>query len=112
MASELLGLERVLRASVGRKTRFHTMRGDFVPLRAIAELPLLIVKRVAGREPDGPWINAPALRFLKRIIQPDWHVLVWVRALDGLVRKTCHLGGCARRPAKLACRGIGQVGPI
>ena len=74
MTSTLVGVQRVLRGSPGRKTRLHTMRGELVPLRALAGLPWLVANRAAGRDLDGPWINALALRFLRRIIQPEWNV--------------------------------------
>lgn len=74
MASDPVGWRRLVHGSAGRKTRCHTMRGELVPLRAGADLPWLIARRLAHRPPDGPWLNAPALRFLKRIIRPDWTV--------------------------------------
>jgi predicted O-methyltransferase YrrM len=67
-------IQRVVRGSPGRKTRLHTMRGELPPPRALAELPFLAALRVAGREIEGPWLNAPSLRFLKRLVRPGWRV--------------------------------------
>jgi hypothetical protein len=50
------------------------MRDEIPPVRAVAELPWLVASRLAGREVDGPWINAPAVRYLRTIVQPQWRV--------------------------------------
>jgi hypothetical protein len=68
-------LRRALQASPGRRTRLHTLRGELVPLAALADLPRLLLARVLGRTPDGPWFCTPAVDFLTRVVQPHWRVL-------------------------------------
>jgi hypothetical protein len=74
MMGSMIGVERALRGSPGRRSRLHTLRGELVPSRALAGLPWLVANRLAGRDPDGPWFNTLALRFLNDTIQPHWKV--------------------------------------
>lgn len=51
------------------------MRGEIVPAGAVADLPALVMARLLGRTPEGPWFCTPAVDFLARILQPHWRVL-------------------------------------
>ncbi len=51
------------------------MRDELVPPAAVAALPALVVARLLGRTPEGPWFCTPAVDFLVRILQPHWRVL-------------------------------------
>ncbi len=68
-------LAKLIRARPGAKSRFHTERGDLMPLAAFAELPMLITTRLRGQYPEHPWMATPAVRELDNLIQPQWKVL-------------------------------------
>lgn len=70
----LRGLDKLLRATAGRKSRLHTLRGEFVPKRALIGLPALLLARIDGRALPGPWINREAVRYLDVRMRPDWRV--------------------------------------
>jgi hypothetical protein len=68
-------LAKLIRARPGAKSRFHTDRGELMPLTAFAEIPLLLTDRIRGRRPARPWMATPAVDELHRLIQRDWKVL-------------------------------------
>jgi hypothetical protein len=58
----------------GKKTRFHTLRGEFVPLREWPAVGAALLGRIRGTKPDRPWFAPQAVKFLDRIIEPGWVV--------------------------------------
>jgi hypothetical protein len=70
----LSGLAKLLRASPGRKTRLHTLRGQIVSPSAVAALPGILLGRLMRTEPDGPWFNTLATARIKDMVQPHWSV--------------------------------------
>lgn len=67
-------LVKAIRANDKRMTRFHTERGDVMPLAAWRDLPVALWGRVTGRASDTPWIAPAAVSFLARVLKPDWRV--------------------------------------
>ena len=67
--------QRKLRGEPGRRTRFHTFRGDLIQQGEWPRLPLQIWRGLHDRLPPEPWISPPATRFLDRSLQPSWDAL-------------------------------------
>jgi hypothetical protein len=59
----------------GRVTRFHTERGQLMPLSAWLALPQNLWLRATETYTTSPWMVPAAVRYLDRLIQPDWRVL-------------------------------------
>lgn len=73
--STLAGLRKLVQASPGRRTRFHTLRHELVPPRAfLVDLPALALRRICGRPPPGPWISQSAVRFLSSTVATNWRI--------------------------------------
>lgn len=68
-------LEKALKATESRKTRFHTDRGTLMEARGWLDLPRAITARVRGRTPAEPWMVHGAVCCLEQSIRPDWQVL-------------------------------------
>ncbi len=71
---------RIVRAGDRRRaTRFHTARGEPIPIGAWLRLPVharwILGPRLIGRRPVLPWIPFSAIRHLDRILRPDARVL-------------------------------------
>lgn len=65
--SELnLRIARIVGRTPQRLSRFHTERGDIMPLSAWPDALLAICSRVFTAEPDTPWIVPSAVRYLSR----------------------------------------------
>lgn len=60
--------------SATQRTRFHTQRGEALPLRALLRIPSALWARMRGRN-DSPWFNAEAVGALERIINSETRVL-------------------------------------
>jgi SAM-dependent methyltransferase len=71
----LRGVRKALRASPGRRTRFHTERGRMMPLSAWARLPKSVLRRLRGRDEETPWMVPAAVSWLASQIRPQWRVL-------------------------------------
>lgn len=67
-------LGRVWGGDAERKSRFHTRRGDLMPLREIARLPLYVARRLGGAQ-RGPWMAAGAVRWLDDNLSPEMTLL-------------------------------------
>jgi protein-L-isoaspartate O-methyltransferase len=67
-------ITKLIRPDELHRTRFHTERGDFMPLRSLATVPLSVWDRAWGRLRREPWMNRTAVRFLDALIEPDWSV--------------------------------------
>lgn len=70
----LRGVRKLIQASPGRRTRFHTLRDELVPAAALLDLPLLAARRMGGRPPNGPWLSREVIRLLDSMITPAWRV--------------------------------------
>ncbi len=68
-------LKKVVKASVRRRTRFHTERGQLMPASAWARLPRSVRTRLRKVEPAAPWMVPAAVERLDELIEPDWIVL-------------------------------------
>ena len=69
-------MAKVVRGSERRKTRFHTERGERLPLAELGNAGRSVVRRLrAGVAYDEPWIAPSATAALARMIDPSWRVL-------------------------------------
>jgi hypothetical protein len=71
--NDLTGWRKLLQASPGRPTRFHTLKGDLMPADAWLRLPLTLMERLIP--PQRPWLVPSSIRQLERLIEPHWRVL-------------------------------------
>lgn len=67
-------LTRILVGTPGKKTRFHTLRGELVAPREWPAAGGALLRRLRGTTYDRPWLTPQAVRFLDHIIKPDWVV--------------------------------------
>jgi hypothetical protein len=65
---------RIVTADRRRATRFHSERGQIMPLDAWYRLPSTLWQRLSGRHRNQPWIVPSALSFLAKTITRDWKV--------------------------------------
>ena len=68
-------LMKALKASDRRRTRFHTERGQLMPLAAWAGLPRSVGGRLRKHELQEPWMVPAAVKRLDKLIRPSWSVL-------------------------------------
>ena len=68
-------LQKALKASDRRRTRFHTERGELMPLTAWWRLMRSVRTRLANAEPAEPWLVPAAVERLAELIRPHWSVL-------------------------------------
>lgn len=60
---------KILRAGDSlRVSRFHTLRGEIIPLAEFIGLPFEFFLRLIGIHRAGPWICKPAVRFLNGLL--------------------------------------------
>lgn len=60
---------KILRAGDSlRVSRFHTLRGEIIPLAEFIGLPFELFLRLIGIHRAGPWICKPAVRFLNGLL--------------------------------------------
>lgn len=59
---------RKVLSSDGRPTRFHTLRGELMPLSAWIQLPLVLFRRLARLETGEPWFVPAAVTALEGLI--------------------------------------------
>ena len=52
-----------------RKSRFHSLRGDFMPILEIPQIPVELVLRFFRINRKGPWLSKPAIRALEVILK-------------------------------------------
>jgi hypothetical protein len=67
-------LTKLVVGTPGKKTRFHTRRGDLLEPKEWPAACTSLLRRVRGRTPDEPWLAPSAVRFLDRVIKRDWVV--------------------------------------
>ena len=67
--------QKIIHASPGRKTRFHTERGEVMPADAWLRLPLTLIERVIAADKERPWIVPSAIGALERMVRKEWRVL-------------------------------------
>lgn len=56
-----------------RKTRFHTLRGDLIPMREIATVPIELFLRLIGCQRRGPWLSKSAVKEISRLLADGRH---------------------------------------
>jgi predicted O-methyltransferase YrrM len=72
----LTGLSRLIRAGGHRRTRFHTERGDLLPLAAVPQLAANVATRLRrSRGSSGPWMVRSAVSELEARVGPSTRVL-------------------------------------
>ena len=75
-AVPLRGLTKVIRASEKRRTRFHTERGEMLPLVAVPAAVRNFVRRVRqGMVSEEPWIAPSATEAIRVMLDDSWTVL-------------------------------------
>jgi SAM-dependent methyltransferase len=67
--------ERKLRGEPGRRSRFHTYRGDLIAPGEWPRVPRQVWRGLRDRLPAEPWIAPPATRWLRRRLDPSWDAL-------------------------------------
>jgi hypothetical protein len=67
--------ERKLRGEPGRRTRFHTYRGDLIAFGEWPRVPLQVWRGLRDRLSPEPWIAPPAMRWLRRRLDSSWEAL-------------------------------------
>jgi predicted O-methyltransferase YrrM len=67
-------LERLLRPVPTQKTRFHTERGQLLPLSGWLRMPAALGERLRTTPPAAPWLAPAAVAYLRKAIKPDWTV--------------------------------------
>ena len=79
MVDNMNFMNRLLRGSERRKTRFHDERGNLIDLKGAIYAPRALAGTVARKffdlRPVRPWISYRAVKFLDGNIRPDWHVI-------------------------------------
>jgi len=61
-------MRRLLTADIGRKSRFHTHRGEFISLKSFSTFPWNLLMRIFKVKKNGPWIPPEAAKLLKKIL--------------------------------------------
>jgi predicted O-methyltransferase YrrM len=67
-------LTRILRPVPGQKTRFHTERGQLLPLSGWLRMPAALGERLRSDPPAAPWLAPAVVAFLRTEIKPDWTI--------------------------------------
>jgi hypothetical protein len=67
-------LAKAIRANGRRITRFHTERGELMPLTAWLRVPQALWTRVTPGGNNTPWMVPSAVSHLARIMRNDWNV--------------------------------------
>lgn len=68
-------LQKAVKASDRRRTRFHTERGELMPASAWTRLPRSVHARLRKADSEEPWMVPAAVERLDELIQPSWSVL-------------------------------------
>lgn len=71
-------IDKLVRADIGRRSRFHTLRGQFVGWNEVAFAPVHLMNWGLARFGVFrrlPWIPSAARRRIEGLIQPDWTIL-------------------------------------
>jgi len=65
-------LAKILRTGeVDRKSRFHTFRGELIPLQEFIEIPLELMLRLFRIERGGPWLSKSAVKALEELLKQE-----------------------------------------
>jgi predicted O-methyltransferase YrrM len=67
-------ITKMLGTTEQRKSRFHTGRGQLLPVSAWPQLVSSAMMRVSHKQPESPWLAPSAVAFLDETIQPTWNV--------------------------------------
>lgn len=110
-------MRKLIRADCARPTRFHTERGQVVPMRTVVQLPGLLFARVTGTR-DVPWMVPEAVSLIESVIEASWRVAefgagastVWLSRRVSNITSFEHDAALARElRKKVAGRGNVQV---
>src|SRR6266849_10957083 len=77
-------LMKVIRANDHRITRFHSERGQLMPLGGWVRIPAAVWARISGTTRDEPWMVPAAVSYLSKIIKPSWEVFEFGSGLSTL----------------------------
>ena len=69
------GFKKLLCGAPGHATRFHTERGELIPLRAWLRLPLTVFERFTDIPSRRPWLIPAAIIHLESLLSKEWRVL-------------------------------------
>ena len=62
-------MNKLLRAGdLSRNSRFHTLRGQLIPISEIITIPLELTLRILRLYRKGPWLCRPAIRVMNQLI--------------------------------------------
>lgn len=61
-------------ATENRISRFHSERGELMPITAFIRLPFTIIERLNGGYKNYPWLVPSAVSWLDENIQSDWKI--------------------------------------
>jgi predicted O-methyltransferase YrrM len=67
-------MRKVYGADEERKSRFHSRRGEIMPLGAMARIPILLARRLVGSQTE-PWMASGAIRWLDENLSKDMSLL-------------------------------------
>jgi hypothetical protein len=67
-------LKYIFVATNDRISRFHSLRGELMPISAFARIPLTIFERLTGKYKYYPWQVPSAISWLSKTIKPDWKI--------------------------------------
>lgn len=62
-------------ADPDRRSRFHTLQGEFISFAECWRTPKLLMRRVLGQQSEGPWLAPPAVAWLDSILEESWTAL-------------------------------------
>lgn len=65
---------RIVHGAQGRRTRFHTYRGEFIGLAGLADIPQCVWRRLRPAAEPQPWLNKRAVHLLERAVGPGSRV--------------------------------------
>ena len=68
-------LRRLVSGSTTKKTRFHTARGERLPVREFPGMATAFIRRLSRQFQEGPWIAPRAVTFIERRLDDDSVVL-------------------------------------
>ena len=65
-------LTKLISGTPGKKTRFHTRRGELASVRELPRAARALMDRLARRQLREPWLAPPAVRFLETVVARDY----------------------------------------
>jgi predicted O-methyltransferase YrrM len=110
-------IAKLIRANEQRTTRFHTARGELMPLDAWFHFPQLLWERGWARISEAPWMVPAAVAFLNERIRRDWQIVElgsglstswYARRAAAVISLEDNSGWYAKVKAHLEREGIGN----